>query len=152
MAMDSFCEIMNIINIRINGDPKGVTRSKTTKIPKFIFKPIDISSKKALREACLALYTLGIVSDRTLLETHGYDYDKEIIRKKDELESGNKELLHPDQIIKQEEPDDTTPDNPNEDPRGRKELPDDERQSDKESAIRGKMPKPSNTEGTPIKE
>lgn len=152
MAMDSFCEIMNIINIRINGDPKGVTRSKTTKVPKFIFKPVDISSKKALREACLALYNLGVVSDRTLLETHGYDYDKEIIRKQTELDSGEKELLHPDKIVEQNESQDSDKDDPNAENRGRKTLPDDERQSDKESAIRGKMPKPSNTEGTPIEE
>lgn len=156
MAMDSFCEIMNIINIRINGDPKGVTRSKTTKIPRFIFKPIDISSKKALREACLALYSLGVVSDRTLLETHGYDYDNEVARKKNEMDSGEKELLHPEQIIQDSVQnsvqDEAVPQNPNEETRGRDPLPDSERQSDKESAIRGKMPKPSNTKGTPIKE
>ena len=55
-ALDTFAEIMNKINMRVNGDEKGVSRTKNSSIPTFVFMPFDIEGRKALEKDCLELW------------------------------------------------------------------------------------------------
>ena len=88
-----------------------------------------------------------MVSDKTLLQTYGYDYDQEVERKKTEDSSGNAQVLMP----KKEADTTNGADGSNPEPDGtliegkvgRPEIDESERTSDPANAITGKQPKPS---------
>lgn len=138
-ARESFAHMMDKINERLNGGP--VSRSLGSKIPKFIFPPIDLSGSAKFQETCYKLWKDGSVSTKTMLDVHGYDYDQEVARKKiDQLKS-------PSDI--NEETDNNSNDIDDTDVKiGRPEMDDTERTSDPAKALTGKQPKPSNPDGS----
>lgn len=144
-AQKNFCEMMDKINLRLNGVEGGVSRSARSKIPRFTFMPLDLTGSKALQETCMKLWQQGVVSTQTLLDTHGYDMEQEYGRKKDEDAKGVTDVLSRSPE-KPNEP--AEPETDGEDGRGRPEMTDEERHSDPGNAERGKQPKPSNPEGS----
>lgn len=141
LARKNFCELMNKINHRINGS--AVSRNASAKIPEFTLLPVDLSGSSKFQKTCEELWKQGCVSTQTLLRVHGYDYDQELARKKDEIASGASDILSTDNGANAagatQETDGKV---------GRPELEVDERTSDPGNAITGKQPKPSNPEGS----
>ena len=135
-ARDKFCEMMNRINERLTEIIPGTYNLK--EVPEFKFVPLDMTGKKALREACKDLWSHGVVSTRTMLDAYGYNIDKEAERRKEEREEID-ELLAPREEKSSSEESDGA---------GRPTLDDSDRTSDPDSAIRGKEPKPSNPDGS----
>ena len=134
-ARDEFCDVMNRVNARLAEIIPGTYNLKET--PEFHFMPLDMSGKKALREACKDLWTKGVVSTKTMLETSGYSMDKEMEQREAEAEEADSILVPRDQTQA-----------PSNGKVGRPELEDDERKSDPEASARAKQPKPSSPEGS----
>lgn len=168
-ARKNFCELMNKINYRVNGDQ--ITRSKNDKIPKFEFEPIDLSGNNKFQKTCEDLWKQGCMSTKTMLDSHGIDYDQELKRKKHEIESGEYGIMstlanelagavtaqdaiengtvNPTPTPTQPETETETVTEITEERKvGRPELSDEERTSDVSKAYTGKQPKPSNPEGS----
>ena len=168
-ARKNFCELMNKINYRVNGDQ--ITRSKNDKIPKFEFEPIDLSGNNKFQKTCEDLWKQGCMSTKTMLDSHGIDYDQELKRKKHEIESGEYGIMstlandlagavtaqdaiengtvNPTPTPTQPKTETETVTEVTEERKvGRPELSDEERTSDVSKAYTGKQPKPSNPEGS----
>ena len=160
---------MNKINIRVNGD--YVTHTRSDKIPKFEFEPIDLSGNNKFQKTCEDLWKQGCMSTKTMLDSHGIDYDQELKRKKHEIESGEYGIMstlanelagaviaqdaiengtvNPTPTPTQPETETETVTEVTEERKvGRPELSDEERTSDVSKAYTGKQPKPSNPEGS----
>ena len=137
-ARDDFCELMNRVNERLNGKHGSITHSAPGNIPQFTFPPVDLTDSQRFQEACRDLWQKGVVSTRTLLQTHGYDMDQEMERKK-----GEGPVTPP-----VENPAAQDASNRGEDKQGRPEMDDTERNSDPLKSQTGKQPKPSNPEGS----
>ena len=135
-ARDNFCELMNKINTRLNGNI--LPRSKDENIPTFTFPPVDLTGSGKLYETCLNLWKSGVLSTKTMLDIHGYDMDQEVERRQKENENGTTDLLTP-----RDAKDDESTGTP-----GRPALDDSERQSDPADAQTGRQPKPSSPEGS----
>jgi hypothetical protein len=133
-AREKFCELMNRVNERLTEIIPGTYNLK--EVPQFKFKPLDMSGKKALREACKELWTKGVVSTRSLLDAYGYSIDKETEQRKTEAEENDPILVNRDKA--EVDTGDV----------GRPELDDTERTSDPDAADRSKNPKPSSPEGS----
>ena len=133
-AREKFCELMNRVNERLTEIIPGTYNLK--EIPEFKFMPLNMEGKKALREACKELWSNGVVSTKTYLDTFGYSIDKETNQRKEESKEIDAVLSKRDE--KQEENNEA----------GRPELDDSDRTSDPDSADRGRQPKPSNPEGS----
>ena len=136
-ARDRICEMMNRINERLTEYIQGTYNLK--EIPEFKFAPLDMSGKKALREACKELWKSGVVSTETFLDTYGYSLHKEVEQRKEEQKEVDSVLVARDQM---------TTENTSDGDVGRPKKDDDERTSDPDAAERGKQPKPSNPEGS----
>lgn len=132
-ARDNFCEMMNKINLRLNG---VLPRSNAANIPKFTFPPVDLAGNEKFKKTCLDLWKEGVVSTRTMLQTHGYDIGQEEERLQNE--GGAMSRQH----------DPAAEEYPAEGKPGRPKLDDSERNSDPAKAITGKQPKPSRPEGS----
>lgn len=139
-ARDEFCDIMNQINKRLTEEIPGTYNLK--EIPKFNFKPLDMSGKKSLREACQTLWQQGVVSTQTMMETQGYSMNEEVKKRELEKSKGIDEILAPRAEAGTQQSTD------NGDGPGRPTLDDSERTSDPDAAERGKQPKPSNEDGS----
>ena len=137
-ARDDFCELMNRVNERLNGKHGSITHSAPGNIPQFTFPPVDLTDSQRFQEVCRDLWQKGVVSTRTLLQTHGYDMDQEMERKK-----GEGPVTPP-----VENPAAQDASNRGEDKQGRPEMDDTERNSDPLKSQTGKQPKPSNPEGS----
>lgn len=135
-ARDNFCELMNKINTRLNGNI--LPRSKDENIPTFTFPPVDLTGSGKLYETCLNLWKSGVLSTKTMLDIHGYDMDQEVERRQKENENGTTDILTP-----RDAKDDEGTGTP-----GRPALDDSERQSDPADAQTGRQPKPSSPEGS----
>lgn len=162
-ARDNFCELMNKINVRLNG---GILpRSKDENVPLFTFPPVDLTGSGKLYETCFNLWKEGVLSTRTMMTIHGYDVNQEFERRKAEDVSGVTETLAPrvDMMEKQLEnaeisieqqtataaqPVITTFVEDGNGKRGRPALDDSERHSDPADAQTGRQPKPSSPEGS----
>lgn len=143
LARKNFCELMNKINRRVNGDM--LTRSSSSNVPTFTLLPVDLSGGSKFQKTCYELWQQGCMSTKTMLQAHGHDYDQEVSRKTQEVEDGSYALMHKDAIdIGQSNNAGTDGDAK----QGRPVLPDDERTSDVGKAMTGKQPKPSNPEGS----
>lgn len=149
-AKKNFCEMMNKINMRLNGRGGAIPHSDDSRVPLFTFPPVDLSGNRALQEACSKLWEKGCVSDETLMQTYGYDYKQEVDRKKAEKASGNDMVLMP-----KEKPSDASCDNNTNNQtdtevtvRGRPTLDDTERHSDPSHSVTGRQPKASNPDGS----
>lgn len=142
LARKNFCEMMNKINEKINGE--AISRSSSDKIPEFTLMPIDLSGTSKFQKTCYDLWKDGCLSTETLLQVHGFDFKQEAARKTKELEEGTYELLNKE-CFEQNHSDDC---NESEGKVGRPEMTDDERTSDPSKAMTGKQPKPSSPEGS----
>lgn len=139
-AKDNFCEMMNKINLRLNG---VLPRSSLANIPRFTFPPVDLAGNEKFQKTCRELWEKGVVSTRTMLQTHGYDMDQELERKRrEQTQETDKALAPPGQ--QESEPAAPGGDNPG----GRPEMDDGERNSDPGKSQSGKQPKPSRPEGS----
>ena len=134
-ARAEFCDMMNRVNERLTEYIDGTYNLK--EVPKFNFAPLSMEGKKMLRETCTNLWERGVVSTKTMLETHGYSLDREKNQREKEKKDGTDEALRPRDEAPQEKED-----------VGRPELDNTERTSDPESSERGKQPKPSSPEGS----
>lgn len=143
LARRNFCELMNKINRRVNGDM--LTRSSSTNVPTFTLLPVDLSGGSKFQKTCMELWQQGCVSTKTMLQNQGFDYDQEVYRKNKEIEDGTYVLMHKDVLNDAV----STEDNDVGDAKvGRPTLSDEERTSDVGKAMTGKQPKPSNPEGS----
>ncbi|MBP3647571.1 MAG: hypothetical protein J6K55_14230 [Clostridia bacterium] len=135
-ARDNFCELMNKINLRLNGHGRGgVTHSRPDNVPRFTFPPVDLAGNEKFQETCFKLWESGVVSTKTMLQTHGYDMAQEEERKK-------QDPVDMRASVKKDNADEETG------KVGRPEMDDSERSSDPLKAATGKQPKPSNPEGS----
>jgi len=137
---DEFCEMMTKINKRLAEEIPGTYNLKD--IPEFHFQPLSIEGKKALREKALELWEKGVVSTEHMLKTQGYSIEVERENRKKEKTDGTDETLLPRDVSNANASSSTS------DKVGRPEMDDSERTSDPDAAIRGKMPKPSNSDGS----
>ena len=129
---------MNKINLRLNGTGrKGVTHSRPDNVPQFTFPPVDLAGSQKFQEVCRQLWEKGVVSTKTMLQTHGYDMEQEAERMKSDP---------PRQSMTKGDGNDTS--NSGQAKRGRPTMDDTERTSDPAKAATGKQPKPSNPEGS----
>lgn len=92
-TLKDFADMMNKLNQKMNSRDGGVTRSNSSKVPKFTFAPLDASGKKALQDAGLKLYQQGVLSVRSLLTNFGYDSTQEADRLQAEQKAGYQELF-----------------------------------------------------------
>lgn len=147
-AREEFCEIMTRINARLTEYIDGTYNLK--EIPEFHFQPLDMSGKKAIREACKDLWSQGLVSTKTMVETHGYSLDLEREQREKEASDGTDEIMIPRDVEAAAASEDSAPNDSEgkKDGPGRPELEDDEKMSDPENALRSKQPKPSSPEGS----
>lgn len=140
-AKDNFCDMMNKINMRLNGSSPAMPHSADDKIPRFTFPPVDLSGNKAFQEACLKLWEKGVVSDKTLLQTYGYDIGQEVERKKQEQSSGTSAVLSPKDLKDSDSSSDDIK-------AGRPTMDDSERMSDPSKSVTGRQPKGSRPQGS----
>ena len=136
-AREEFCEMMNKVNERLTEVIEGTYNLK--EVPKFNFQPLSMEGRKSLRETCTNLWEQGVVSTKTMLETHGYSLEDEKAQREKEKEDGT------DKIFKSRK---TSNASNNSSGAGRPELDDSERTSDPDAAERGRQPKPSNPDGS----
>lgn len=141
-ARDNFCEMMNRVNRRLNTrGGAAMPHSASDKIPVFTFPPVDLAGNKAFQDSCYKLYTNGVISKETLLQTHGYDIRQEVERKKNELANGTDEVLANPKTEKEAEPQ-------QESVMGRPTMDDSERHSDPAKSVTGRQGKSSRPEGS----
>lgn len=138
-AREEFCDIMNRINERLKEYIPGTYNLKET--PEFHFTPLDMTGQKNMRETCKALWEIGLVSTKTMLEKHGYAMDVEVAERKNEKKID--EILVPRNLSAG-----ASVNTEAKDGAGRKPLDDDERTSDPQKSQTGKAPKPSNSDGS----
>ena len=135
---DEFCDMMTQINKRLAEVIPGTYNLKET--PEFHFQPLTMEGKKALREKAVELWEKGVVSTEHMLRMQGYSLEMEREQREKEKSEKYDEVMMPRDVL-------NTQYSQNSDV-GRPEMTNDERTSDPESAVRGKMPKPSNPEGS----
>lgn len=130
MARDAFCEMMNKLNRRMVEDMRLEGRKSLKDIPKFTFMPLDMQGVKSLQTACETLWKHGLVSNETLLNTHGYSivHEKELREK--EMKNGTDAVLAPREAQREMAKNQDEEVNKG----GRPEMTDEERTSDPESA------------------
>lgn len=133
-AREKFCELMNRVNERLTEVIPGTYNLK--EIPEFKLMPLSMEGKKAVREACKELWSQGVVSTQTYLDTQGYSIDKEVEQRKEESEEIDRILVSRETVKSSN------------DGAGRPEIEDEDRKSDPDSANRSKQPKPSNPDGS----
>ena len=134
-------ELMNQVNVCIQERLREDHIYNVNEVPKFRFKPLDMSGQKALREACLELWKQGVVSTKTMMEAHGYNMDEEKRLRDIEAKEGYDEAFVPHGSVAAQLPQENNTG-------GRPTMDDDERQSDPEASVRGRQPKPSNPDGS----
>lgn len=148
---EEICDVMNRINERLAEWIPGTYNLKEA--PMFHFAPLDMSGKKALREACNDLWNKGVVSTKTMMETNGYSMELEKAQRAKEAEDDTDETFKPrdkmyDEAKTAETPESNAPANNGRHAGGRPKTDDSERMSDPAKAESGKAPKPSNPEGS----
>lgn len=144
------CDIMNRINGRLTEWIQGTYNLKET--PEFHFAPLDMSGKKALREACNELWQKGVVSTKTMMESNGYSMELERRQRETEASQGIDETLAPRDTLqaKAANPDENSGEESSggRHAGGRPKKDDSERTSSPDKAASGAQPKPSNPEGS----
>lgn len=145
-ARQSFCEMMNKIIRAINGAPYGLPRSNDAKLPKFMMPVSDLTKVAAFQDACMTLWEKGMVSDKTLMEAHGFNVQYEFEQKKKETENGYPEVF----VAPNTKQADANTGNPSggDGEVGRPVMDDSERASDPGNSETGAAPKPSSEEGS----
>ena len=148
---DEICDVMNRINARMTEWIEGTYNLKET--PEFHFAPLDMSGKKALREACNELWAKGVVSTKTMLENNGYSLELEKKQRETESTDGSDDTLVPRDTMYQQtaaanSSNSTMEVTDGRHPGGRPTKSDSERTSSPDKAASGAQPKPSNPEGS----
>lgn len=138
-AQDNFCEMMNKVNMRLNGKTGGTTRSASSKIPEFTFMPVDLGGNKAFQETCFKFWREGVVSTETLLDTHGYDLQQEFERREQENKDGVSETM-----FKPGENPADAPEAPTDNKVGRPEVGPENLKYPEGNSMTGKLPNNSN--------
>ena len=140
-AKDNFCEMMDKINMRLNGSNAYLPHSSAENVPRFTFPPVDLTGSKSFQETCVKLWEKGMLSDETLLQVHGYDIGQEAERRKVEKQKGLEDVLSPRATAKTSTEDESKA-------KGRPTMDDTERNSDPSKSVTGRQPKGSNPEGS----
>ena len=105
-------------------------------MPRFTYPPVDLANSHKFQEVCLKLWEAGVVSTKTMLQTHGYDMDQEMERMKHEpARDKDAEKTRESSAFGDHEV-------------GRPVMDDAERNSDPLKSQTGAQPKPSNPEGS----
>ena len=153
-AKDNFCELMNRVNMRLNGSNMYLPHSANENVPRFTFPPVDLTGNKAFQDACMKLWEKGMLSNETLLQTYGYDMGQEVERRKVEDAKGIPDTLTPPKTTYTTNDGGTTSNDSSDDTVtvGRPTLDDSERNSDPSKSITGRQPKGSNPEGSEAQE
>lgn len=137
IARREFEDFMLKLNRRIVEDIRLVRTNNLKNIPEFHFKPLSLSGKKELREACEKLWQQGLVSTKTMMDAYGYALSKERKEREAEASNGTDEIMIP-----RDQKNEATQSNDEEtNPVGRPAMTDEERTSDPENAIRSKQAK-----------
>lgn len=150
-ARDEICELMNKINVCIQEELAQTHVYNVNQVPIFQFMPLDMAGKKAMRETCKDLWLQGLVSTKTMMETHGYSLEKETTQRSKESEDGTDDILIPrNAMVQAQQETNSSPgaDNVEVKKEGRPKMTDEERNSDPDAAERSKHPKPSNPDGS----
>lgn len=150
-ARQSFCELMNKIIRAVNGSPYGLPRSNMDKLPEFKMPISDLTKVAAFQESCMTLWEKGMLSDKTVMEAHGFNVKYEFEQKKKEIQEGyNEVFVAPNS--KQSASGNTSVDaggnGDGDGEKGRPVMDDDERNSDPGKSETGANPKPSSDEGS----
>ena len=106
-------------------------------MPLFTFPPVDLAGSQKFQEVCRQLWEKGVVSTKTMLQTHGYDMEQEEERKKSDPPRQNEVKGHMPEASDSGQA-----------KRGRPTMDDTERSSDPAKSKSGAQPKPSNPEGS----
>ena len=114
-----------------------MTHSRPDNVPLFTFPPVDLAGSQKFQEVCRQLWEKGVVSTKTMLQTHGYDMEQEQERMKTDP---------PRENAPQEGSSETS--DSGQAKRGRPIMDDSERSSDPAHSKSGAQPKPSNPEGS----
>lgn len=154
-AKESFCDMMNKINRRLNSNMSSVMPHASEKnVPKFAFPPVDLSGSKAFQEACFKLWKEGMVSDETLLQAYGVDLTSETEKKESERKSKLPLKMAPDSEIREAvtNPNESTETHSDETEsgdgqRGHPVVDDTERHSDPGNAMNAKTPSSTYPDG-----
>lgn len=139
---NEICDIMTRINEKLTEFIDGTYNLKET--PVFHFEPLDMTGKKALRETCLDLWDKGVVSTRTMLETHGYSIEEETRQREKEASENidktlvSREVTNSEFASKQEKETKNGVGRPKED------------ESNPDTSNSGSMPKPSQPKGSGV--
>ena len=128
---DEFCEMMTKINKRLAEEIPGTYNLKET--PEFHFQPLSIEGKKALREKAIELWEKGVVSTEHMMNLNGYSLEVEREKREKEKSNGTDAAMPP-RVLKQT----STSTKSNKE----------EKSSNPENTETGKLPKPSNPEGS----
>ena len=146
-ARQSFCELMNKIIRAVNGSPYGLPRSNSDKLPEFKMPVSDLTRVAAFQEACMNLWEKGMLSDKTLMEAHGFNIQYEFKQKQKEDEEGyNDVFVAPN--VKSSGTNDSGSSSGGDGEIGRPLMDDSERASDPGNSETGAAPKPSSEEGS----
>jgi hypothetical protein len=131
---DAQSKVTEFIN-KLNKEKALEWRIAENRIPKFVFLPLNLQSDENYRNEAFKLYTQGMLSKQTLLESLDYSFEEEKSRKEKE----NKDKL--DEVF-------TIPMNPNTTANGDGETgapKGDPTKVDQNKSASGKAPKPSTT-------
>lgn len=140
-ARDEFCEMMNKINEKLTEFIQGTYNLK--EIPEFHFQPLSMEGKKAMREKCIDLWTKGVISTRTMMNTAGYSLEVERTQREKESKDGTD-----DAFVARDAVEVSSSEGSNGTKQGRPTKDDSERKSDPAQSESGRRPKPSNPEGS----
>ena len=131
------CVMMNKLNVCIKEELAKSHIYNVREVPTFTFMPLEMSGRKAMREACAQLWKEGLVSTDTYMHLEGYDMEKEVEKRELEATNGIDDVLTPRVTNVQQTTNDSG------DKGGRPEVDDEDRHSDPEASDRGAQPKPS---------
>lgn len=149
-AKKSFCEFMNMIIRAVNGSPYGLPRTNNERLPVFCMPQTDLTKVSAFQEECMKLWESGNLSRKTMLEAHGIDVEMEYERKKQEAKDGYEEVFVKPGTNTQSDDGEAATD---EDVKtGRPTLDDSQRNSSVDNSDSGRLPKPSNPDGSEAQE
>lgn len=146
-ARQEFCDLMQKVNARLVEDMKITHTNNLKDIPEFRFKPLDLTGEKSLRDTCTSLWQQGLVSTKTMLDTHGYSLAREKTQRETEITDGTNEVMVEHSGNTSSPSADGNKGDTKDDGTAKVGRPTEDN-SDEDASERGKQPKPSNPEGS----
>ena len=107
----------------------------------------DLTKVAAFQEACMTLWEKGMLSDKTLMDAHGFNVQYEFEQKQKEIDEGYPEVFVAPNT-KKSAASDSGSSSGGDGEVGRPVMDDDERASDPGNSETGAAPKPSSEEGS----